>query len=305
MVELRQTRCIWSVMIRVFFPWDFKSLFSWYFAGSISESAVVKGRLACFTPVWSAWNNNSTRGCSLRWIDAEGRWKKTGGGRYGQTDAWTVETAALPWGTKKKTSCLCAALSNPFTWAPRNWWLNMIDGCLCRAFWDHTTYGDSKKITWKSFILSHESNHQALVDAFVPLVLESQTRLAPMSLCPLENAFGQVPHFQESPPGFLYCSGTSVSLPSFTTITGKGGNQRHVCQLHNFFLCFFFGEQFWDCESLWIYDPRFSFSSWFGFKNNVSMIFNAWRLANSTKGTRTAFWSMNLKKHIMKCAQSR
>lgn len=67
----------------------------------------------------------------------------------------------------------------------------MIDGCLCRAFWDHTRYANSKKVTWKSFILSHDFN-QALVDAFVPLVLESQTRLAPMSLCPSEDAFGQV-----------------------------------------------------------------------------------------------------------------
>ncbi len=100
--------------------------FPWYFTGSTSESAVVKGKLySVYHPCLECLKQNSIRGCSLQWIDAEGRWKKTGGGRYGQIDAWTVETATLPWGTPTPVKYL----SNPFTsfrlefW---NWWLFVV-----------------------------------------------------------------------------------------------------------------------------------------------------------------------------------
>lgn len=87
-------------------------------------------------------------------------------------------------------------------------------------------------------------------------------------------------------------------------LLGRGGTNA-MYAMAQFFSIFFLGGAIlglWIFVNLW---SSFLFLILVWIQDNVSMIFHAWRLANSTKRTRTAFWNMNLAKHIMKCAQSR
>lgn len=191
---------------------------------------------------------------------------------------------------RKKKTVVCAQLCqilSPGHLEIEDWWLFVptILGShnLC----------EFQKVTWKSFIifiLSHDF-HQALVDAFVPLVLESQTRLAPMSLCPLEIAFGQVPQKSSNHHLDFVLLGDLCKHLHLRPLLG--GGEPTPCMpwpWHEFFLCFFLGAilGLWIFVNLW---SSFLFLILVWIQDNVTMVFHAWRLANSTKGTRTAFWS--------------